>query len=277
MGSASLALELLLTDDRERAREIALKLDAENERRRKVEREVAEEARSRVIAELGSSPSGIALMSERWHSGVIGIVAARLVDEFQVPVVLVGVQGGVGRGSARTVGGFALHQALAACGEHLVAHGGHANAAGLTIEPARFAAFQSEFVRYVERTLDADACAPQIRIDAEAAITDIDLRVAASLDQLEPFGEGNPAPVFLLRGVQVSGRPKRMGSSNEHISFFAGKDGRALRCVAFRDAARLAPILEANARIDVAMTPQRNEFRGNSEVEARVVDLRPAE
>jgi single-stranded-DNA-specific exonuclease len=277
MGSASLALELLLTDDRDRAREIALKLDSENERRRKVEREVAEEARDRVLAELGPSPAGIALMSDRWHPGVIGIVAARLVDEFRVPVVLVGVQSGVGKGSARSVKGFALHQAFAACSEHLVAHGGHAGAAGLTIEPPRFEGFRDAFVGYVERTLDADSRTAEIVIDAEARPEGVDARVAASLDKLEPFGEGNPAPVLALRGVDVVGRPRRMGASNEHVAFFAGAAGRAVRCVAFREAARLAPLLESGARIDVAFTPRVNDFRGAAEVEAHVVDVRPAQ
>jgi single-stranded-DNA-specific exonuclease len=277
MGSASLALELLLTDDRDRAREIALRLDAENDRRRKVEREVAVEARDRVIAELGATPPGIALMSDRWHPGVIGIVAARLVDEFQVPVVIVGVQSGVGKGSARSVKGFELHTALAACGEHLVAHGGHAGAAGLTIEPPRFEAFRDEFVRYVERTLDLDARTPRIRIDAETTPDEVDVRVATCMEKLEPFGEGNPAPVLALRGVQVVGRPRRMGSTNEHVSFFVGKNGSALRCIAFRDAARIAPLLDGGGALDVAFTPQRNEFRGASEAEGLVVDVRPSE
>jgi single-stranded-DNA-specific exonuclease len=277
MGSASLALELLLTDDRARAREIALRLDAENDRRRKIEREVAVEARDRVIAELGASPHGIALMSDRWHPGVIGIVAARLVDEFQVPVVIVGVQAGVGKGSARSVKGFELHTALAACGGHLVAHGGHAGAAGLTIDPPRFDAFRDDFIRYVERTLDVDARTPRIRVDAETTPDEVDVRVATNLERLEPFGEGNPAPVLALRGVNVVGRPRRMGATNEHVSFFVGKGGRALRCVAFRDAARIAPLLEGGGAVDVAFTPQKNEFRGASEAEGLVVDVRPSE
>ncbi len=277
MGSASLALDLLLTDDPVRAREIALELDTENERRRKVERGVTEEARVRVFEELGASPPGIALMSDRWHPGVIGIVAARLVDEFHVPVVLVGVQAGVGRGSARSVKGFALHTALAACGEHLVAHGGHAGAAGLTIDPARFDGFRDDFARYVERTLDPESRVPEIAVDAVTTPDEITPAVAASIRRLEPFGEGNRAPVFALRGVQVVGPPRRMGASNEHVSFFAGGNGRSLRCVAFRDAARLAPMLSSASRIDVAFSPQRNDFRGNSEVEGLVVDVRPAE
>jgi single-stranded-DNA-specific exonuclease len=277
MGSASLALELLLTDDRTRAREIALQLDGENERRRKVEREVAAEARDRVLAEFGTSPPGIALMSDRWHPGVIGIVAARLVDEFQVPVVLVGVQAGVGKGSARSVKGFALHEAFAACSSHLMAHGGHAGAAGLTIDPARFDAFRDAFVGYVERKLDEESRVQQVRIDAETQPGGVDLRVAASLARLEPFGEGNPPPVLAMRRVQVVGRPRRMGDQSEHVAFFAGNAGRALRCVAFRDAARLMPMLESQPLLDVAFSPQRNEFRGNAEVEGRVVDVRPAE
>ncbi len=277
MGSASLALELLLTDDAARAREIALKLDSENEKRRLVEREVAKEARDRVLAELGATPSGIALMSDRWHPGVIGIVAARLVDEFRVPVVLIGVQAGVGKGSARSIKGFALHEALRACGSHLVAHGGHAGAAGLTIDPPRFDAFRDDFVRHVEATLDPETRLPQVDVDAETAPDAIDARAAAELDRLEPFGEGNPAPVLAMRGVQVVGQPRRMGTSNEHVSFFAGKGGRAVRFILFRDAARMAPLLESAGRVDVAFTPQRNDFRGASEVEGLVVDVRRAE
>lgn len=277
MGSASLALDLLLTDDRERARQIALRLEGENERRRAVEREVAEEARARVLEELGAEPPGIALMSDRWHPGVIGIVAARLVDEFQVPVVLVGVQAGVGRGSARSAQGVALHHALAACREHLVAHGGHANAAGLTIDPSRFGAFRDDFVRYVESAREGADAVSDLRIDAETGPHDVDATAARCLERLEPFGEGNPAPVFALRGVEVLGRPRRMGANAEHLSFFAGKDGKALRCVAFRDAARLEPLLSSSRRIDVAYTPQRNAFRGADEVEGLVKDVRPSE
>ena len=276
MGSASLALELLLTDDRVRAREIALRLDSENERRRAIERTVAEEARARVLEELGPVPSqGIALMSDRWHHGVIGIVAARLVDEFQVPVVIVGVRDGVGRGSARSVRGFALHEAFAALGTHLVAHGGHSGAAGLTIEPARFADFRREFHQYVETKLDLDARTPRLEIDADATPAQVTPELAASLERLEPFGEGNPSPVLALRGVRLAGAPRRMGSKNEHVAFFVSRDSRALRCVAFRDAARMVPLLESTPLLDVAIVPQRNVFRGAAEVEGIVVDVRP--
>ncbi|MCE9636075.1 MAG: single-stranded-DNA-specific exonuclease RecJ [Planctomycetes bacterium] len=277
MGSAELALDLLLTDDPVRAREIALRLDAENERRRTVERGVAEEARQRVLDEIGPAPrGGIALMSENWHQGVIGIVAARLVDEFHVPVVIVGVQQGVGRGSARSVKGFELHTALAACGEHLVAHGGHAGAAGLTIEPGRFSGFRDAFARYVEERLDDDTRGGSLTVDADAHPREITAEVCASLDRLEPFGEGNPPPVLALRGVSVMGVPRRMGAQNEHVAFHAGRDGNALRCVAFRNAAKWAPLLAPGSRLDIAVTPQVNSFRGNDEAEGAVVDIRPS-
>lgn len=277
MGSAELALELMLTDDPLRAREIALKLDAENDRRRAVERAVSEEARQRVLDEFkGAPPPAIALMSESWHFGVIGISAARLVDEFQVPVVLVGIQQGIGRGSARSVKGFALHEALAACGEHLVAHGGHAGAAGLTIDPSRFAGFREAFQHYAATKLDDDARRPTLWIDAEIGPEDLTAALCAELERLEPFGEGNPAPVLALRDLQVVGKPRRMGSQNEHVAFFAGRDGVAIRCVAFRDAERWAPLLEPGSRIDVAISPKRNSFRGSDEAEGMVVDIRPA-
>ena len=278
MGSAELALELMLTDDPVRAREIALKLDTENERRRTVERGVVAEARSRALDEFGPAPrGGIALMSDTWHQGVIGIVAARLVDEFHVPVVLVGVQQGVGRGSARSVKGFALHTALAACGEHLVAHGGHAGAAGLTIEPGRFGGFRDAFHRYVEEQLDDDTRGGSITIDGIAEPAQITAELCASLERLEPFGEGNPTPVLAMRGVSVVGRPRTLGASNEHVAFHAGRDGRAVRCVAVREAAKWAPLLVPGSRLDIAFQPHRNTFRGTDEAEGSVVDMRPAQ
>lgn len=282
MGSADLALELLLTEDRGRAREIALLLDRENERRRGVEREVAEDARRCVAEELsaaagGHPAGGIALMSDRWHHGVIGIVAARLVDEYRVPVVIVGVSDGVGRGSARSVRGFELHRALAACGEHLVAHGGHAGAAGLTIEPSRFPQFREAFGRYVREHLDPASSGAVVNVDAEVAPGDVSVALCADLERLEPFGEGNPAPVLALRGVTVAGTPRRMGAREEHVSFFAGTDGRALRMVAFRDGRKWDALLRPGSRIDVAFEPRRNSFRGADEPEGSVVDVRAAE
>jgi single-stranded-DNA-specific exonuclease len=278
MGDAALALELLLTDDPARASEIARRLDQDNTRRRAIEREVADEARERVLKECGSPPQGgIALMSERWHGGVIGIVAARLVDEFAVPAVLVSVHEGVGKGSARSVKGFALHDALAACGEHLIAHGGHAAAAGLTVDPAAFPAFQAAFQRYVESRLDPEDCVPSLAVDAEVSLDQLSVGLAASLERLAPFGEGNPAPVLALRRMQVIGKPRRMGDRNEHVAFFVGRDGTALRCVAFRHATQLLPLLDGSTLLDVAFTPQRNRFRGRNDLEALVLDVRPSD
>jgi len=277
MGSAELALELLLTDDPVRAREIAERLDRENERRRALEQEVTGHARELARAQVAERPDGgIALHGAGWHHGVIGIVAARLVDEFHRPVVLVSTADGVGRGSARSVPGFALHEALAACSEHLVAHGGHAAAAGLTIEPGRFPAFRDAFLRYVEETLPETSRTPELAIDAEVDLVDLDPGVAAGLERLEPFGAGNPEPVLALRDVEVVGRPRRMGRQNEHVAFHVGRDGRALRCIAFRRADDLTPWLDGGGRFDLALTLQRNTFRGANEVEGLVRDVRPA-
>ena len=278
MGSAHLALELLLTDDPVRAREIAEQLDRANEQRRAVEREVAEAALEIARRDYGARPAGgIALHGESWHHGVIGIVASRLVDTFHVPVVLVSTADGVGRGSARSVPGFALHEALEACSEHLVSHGGHAAAAGLTIRPERFDGFRAAFQRYVEQHLPEDARVPELAIDAEVGVHDLDAAVAAGLARLEPFGAGNPEPVLALRGLQVVGRPRRMGARSDHVAFHLAREGRSVRCVAFRQADALQPLLDSGRALDVALTPQLNTFRGAADVEGLVRDLRPAE
>jgi single-stranded-DNA-specific exonuclease len=174
------------------------------------------------------------------------------------------------------VAGFELHTALAACGEHLEAHGGHAQAAGLTVSPERFPAFQKAFHSYVEEQLSEEARTPTLDVDALAEVDDLTPALAASLERLEPFGRGNPEPVLGLKGVQVAGNPRRMGQNADHISFHVGRNGHAIRCVAFRKADLYEPVLRRGAPVDVAFTPQRNTFRGRTDLEARVVDLRPA-
>jgi single-stranded-DNA-specific exonuclease len=183
----------------------------------------------------------------------------------------------VGKGSARSVPGFALHEALAACSEHLVAQGGHAAAAGLTVEPERFPAFRDAFLEYAGEHLHESLRVPRLDIDAEATVEQISPGLAAAMDRLEPFGEGNRPPVFAFRRVRIVGRPRRMGERGEHVSFFAGRDGQALRCVAFRKAEALQPVLDSDEFVDVAFTPQRNRFRGRTDVEGLVHDVKLSE
>ncbi len=275
MGNARAALELLLTDDPVEARKLAEWLDDANTRRRAIERGVAEEAMERALAEFGPDPDGgIVLLGDEWHHGVIGIVAARLVDAFHVPVVMISAAGGVARGSARSVPGFVLHEALRACGEHLVAHGGHAAAAGLTIDPARFDGFRDAFTAYVRENLPIDARRPRLEVDAEVPLSALRPGLVAELARLAPFGAGNAEPVLAVRGVRVAGRARRMGQRGEHVAFHVRDEQSSLRLVAFRQAARFEPLLSDGGPIDVAFVPQRNQFRGRDEVEGVVRDIR---
>ena len=300
MGSAQLALDLLLTDDPVEAGRIAKHLDRLNNERRGIERGVAEQAVQRVIDVYGEHPAtGVVVLGDDWHHGVVGIVAARLVERFHVPAVVVSASDGVCRGSARSVPGLALHEALAACTEHLVAHGGHAMAAGLTMEPDRLEAFRAAFGDYVRENLHPDERRPRLLVDAYVRLGELGPGAVVDVGRLAPFGAGNPEPVFAARGVRVVGTPRRMGADRNHVAFHArdadgpaGSGGRvsrngsphqgtgsarAMRFVAFRIADRLVPLLDSGEPLDIAFTLQRNTFRGRDEVEGLVRDIRPSD
>jgi single-stranded-DNA-specific exonuclease len=278
MGDAGRALELLTTDDPERARVLAGELESENRSRREVERRIVAEARARVPVDAGGRPpAGIVVSGDGWNAGVVGIVAARIAEEFHRPAVVVAMDGERGRGSARTVNGFHLQRALAACGAHLEAHGGHAAAAGLEIERARLEAFASAFAREAEVHFAGSDPRPVLDIDALVAPGALEGDAVRALGALGPHGNGNPAPMLAAADLEVVGRPRTMGKSGDHVAFHVrGADGTARRAVWFGGADLLGPLLdEGGGRLSLAYRPSLNRFRGTEEVELMVEDAKP--
>ncbi len=277
LGSAELALELLLTEDEGRAREIAAALDRENRRRREIEGEILARACERVDEEYGESHAGgIVLADPTWHAGVIGIVAARLADRYCRPVALVAFDGETGRGSCRSVPAVSLPDALARCAGHLESFGGHAAAAGFTIRAGEFPAFREAFDRAVQEIAAPGDLRRRLRIDASAPLTALTPAVVQELDRLAPFGEGNPKPVFATRGLRTAGRLKRMGRDGDHIHFLVSDGTVSLRAVGFRMASRLPRLLNADAGLDIAYTPRIDEWQGRETVELELSDVVPA-
>lgn len=275
MGHAAQAVELLTTDDATRAKEIADDLANRNTERQRVERAITEEACEMVLtAGLdGEEHRAIVLASENWHGGVIGIVASRLVERFGRPAVLIAVNGdGLGQGSGRSIPGFNIAEALAACDEHLLSHGGHAMAGGLKAPPGNIDAFAKAFGDYARRHIAPEQLLPSLRIDAETTISALGHNVVDMLERMAPFGAGNSRPVIALRGCTLSCPPKRMGRTGQTISLLLSQGGKAMRAVGF-NMGDLADHLLGQETLDVAAEPMLNTFNGRTSVELRLRDV----
>ncbi len=276
MGHARLAVELLTDAPAKRCREIAEYLNQQNTERQKVERAIAAEAAEMVTARGLDDPGHriLVLASEDWHGGVIGIVASRLVQRFKRPAILVAFNGDGGQGSGRSIPGFHMRDALAACAEHLTSFGGHAMAGGIRIERDRIEPFAEAIGQYAREHLDADHLTPALDIDAETSLAALSYPVVERLERMGPFGQGNRRPVVAVRGCRVIAPPRRMGRSGGTVSLLLGQDeGPRIRAVGF-GMGDLADHLTGIRTVDVAATPKLNTFRGTTNVELELKDVR---
>ena len=256
---ADAGLELLLTGDAERARAVAAELDAVNAERRDVESRIRFAAEG-LVAEAGPAPAYV-LAGEGWHPGVIGIVAARIAERHHRPTILVALAGEEGAGSGRSIPGFDLLAGLDAAGGHLLRHGGHRAAAGLTLARDELAAFRDAFLAHAAATLAPEDLVPQLRVDAVAAGDALGLGLAEELERLAPFGQGNPSPTLLVPAVQLSD-PRPLGEGR-HVAFTLHGGGARSRCVHFGSGARLPA--EPDAAVDAAVRLEVNRWNGTTE------------
>lgn len=244
---ADAGLELLLTEDGDRGRAIADELDAINAERRDVETRIRFEAEAQVA----DHPAGNALVlaSEGWHPGVIGIVASRIVERFGRPTVMIALEDGEGSGSGRSIPTFDLLGGLNAASRHLLKHGGHKAAAGLTIAAENVDAFRAAFLEHANAVLTEDDLRPVVRIDAVAQGDALSLDLAEELQQLAPFGMGNPSVSLLVPSAHLID-PEPM-SEGRHVRFTLSAGGAKSRCVAFGNGGTLpvAPDEPADAAV----------------------------
>lgn len=276
LGQAQLAVELLATDSPERAQALAEYLHELNNSRGSLERSImlsaSKQAREFFDPE---ADAALVLADHDWHPGVIGIVAGRLVEKFHRPVVIISLDKlGIkpGQGSARSVPGFNLHEALATCSQHLVSHGGHAAAAGLKIEEANLEAFRLDFCEHAARQIKADGRIAEIAIDAEAPLSSLTLAAVEQLEKLAPFGNGNTRPLLATTGVELAQPPKRMGEGGRHISLTLRHHGVTARAVAFGQGDWADELAVVGGPISVAYRPVINHFRGRRSVDLHIVD-----
>jgi single-stranded-DNA-specific exonuclease len=274
MGHARLAVELLTTENEVRAMQIAQYLKDQNRQRQKCQRDTFKEVKQRIIRSGLNHPDRktIVLSDDNWHPGVIGIVASKVIDAFYRPTILISTTNGLGQGSGRSIAGFNLHGALQACAEHLVGFGGHEMAAGLKVQTDKIGEFAEAFEVYANVNLDHDKLESFLDIDAEARISDFDERVMRELAWLEPFGEGNPKPVFAARGVRLLAPPRRVGSRNDHLQLSIADAGGAVRCIGFGMGALEKKLLEAQT-FNVAFEPQYNTYNGQTNLQFVLSDI----
>ena len=274
MGCAPVAAELLLTEDPGRAEALSHALCALNRERQSIEGRIYEECLARLERESAGQRRSIVLAGEGWHQGVVGIVASRLAEKYACPTFMICVQDGRGKGSCRSFGGFNLFRALESCADLLEGFGGHALAAGFTILEEHIGAFRQRIDRCVEEWTGEHELASALEVDAELPDENLlTVEEVAGLDLLEPYGAGNPKPVFSLSGCTVSSLAEVGGG--RHLKLRLSRGGHLLDAIFFSVGAAETGVAPGD-RIDVTFTPQINEFRGNRSVQLQLCDLRPA-
>jgi len=273
LDTALKSLELLLAAEMETAAELANLLEAQNKDRQNVEQAVHAEAEA-MLGTLGdlNELSAIVLGSRNWHPGVIGIVASRISRLCHRPTILVSFdENGVGKGSGRSIPGFSLVEAIDICRDHLLGGGGHAMAAGISVEEAKIDSFREAFSIAARKALSDEAMTPVLELDAEVRLKDLTLSFLENYKLMEPFGQKNPEPLFLCRRVN----PKLPGRSikGKHLRLMLTQDGAGMDSVWFN-----APIGKLPPPPwDVAMRLQRSFFRGQEQWQITLEGVRTSE
>ncbi|HXQ28740.1 MAG TPA: single-stranded-DNA-specific exonuclease RecJ [Gemmatimonadales bacterium] len=278
IGEAAHGLRLLLSDDPDESAELARELETLNARRQALDQEILDDAIGLAEAELGSDPRALVLASARWHPGVIGIVASRLVERYGRPTVLVAWEDesergeSLGRGSGRSVERLDLHHALSQVGSFLEKFGGHAMAAGLTIRRDRFEAFRVAFLAAAGELVRPEDLVPAQRVDLELPLGLVSEELEKLIRYLEPCGAGNPAPVFGVRAARAVGA-RKVGAN--HLRFLIDDGSGVLPAIGFQWADAV-PDAWLSAPLDVAFRLERDDWHGRNALQARVAAMAPS-
>jgi single-stranded-DNA-specific exonuclease len=282
IGQAQDSVRLLITDDDQEARRIALYLDEENIRRQRIENRIFKEACALVDMEAGGEERrSIVLASPEWHPGVIGICASRLLDRYDKPAILIACDEatGMGKGSARSHDDFHLYEGLKACGRVLEKYGGHHSAAGLAIRLDKLEAFRELFDAVVAESAGEGAHVPFLMIDAEARLQEFSEAVVNEIAQLEPFGLCNPEPTFASPAFDSFSSQVVNGG---HLKLKIREDGVGYDAIGFNLAERFHALSPDKAssprgRIKIAFIPQINEWQGVRSVQLKIKDIKRVE
>lgn len=281
LGQAQLGVELLTCEDPERAIALAQYIDQLNKNRDSLERRILRAANKMLREEYDpANEPALVLAAPDWHLGVIGIVAGRLASAHHRPVVIISIDPLGNRpavGSCRTSCGVDLHAALGQCSDHLIKFGGHAAAAGISIDPNQINAFREEFCQQVIEQVSVGEMVPDLDIDAETFVGQLSINMMNDLEKLAPFGQDNPRPVLCASGVKLAKAAQPMGAEGRHLSVQLEQDSATIRAVAFGKGEWVPQLSDTEALYDFAFRPVVNEFRGRRSVEVQLIDFRPSE
>lgn len=269
---AAAGVELLITDDDARAAELAADLERENGHRQAVERELLAAADELLAGTEPAKQKVLVLAGDDWHSGVIGIVASRLVDRYYRPVVMISVRDGIGKGSCRSIPSFDIFRALEQCADLLVQFGGHRQAAGLTVEAANIDALRERLNAVAAATLSEDDYQPVLDIDSRVALAEVDAALVEQLACLAPYGLGNPCPVFACEKLAVAG-VRAVGQDGRHLKLRVKQAGASGEVIGW-DMGGLAERLSGDTAIDLAFVPEYNEWQGQRHIQLKACDVR---
>ena len=272
MDDAGKAVQLFIAETKEIALDFAKQLHSDNTERREADKSITKEA----IEQLQATPDWMdrkstVVFQPHWHKGVVGIVASRLIEHHYRPTIVLTQSGEYAAGSARSVPGFNLYEAIHACKEHLLAYGGHFAAAGMTLALDQIDAFRNKFEEVVSSTLPDELLTPEIVIDTELKLSDINTKFFSIICQMEPFGPENMHPVFIAKGVKDTGYSKLV--KEEHIKFSV-TDGKAvLNGIGFNMASKI-DIVKIKSPFDIVFTIEENEWNGNTSLQLKAIDIK---
>jgi single-stranded-DNA-specific exonuclease len=277
MDAAVRGVELLLSDDPAEAERIAGTLEEVNSSRQAADRNLLVEALALIESTYDPVVDrAIVLAGKDWHPGVIGIVASRVVERFHRPTVMIALDAdGRGRGSARSVSGFHLLEALTACAAHLDAFGGHRYAAGLAIRDDRVDGFRAAFQGYARERLDARSLLPTLTIDLELTLEAIDTPLYQALGRFGPYGPGNPEPVVALSEVSARGYPRIVGE--DHLKMLVARNGATLDTIGFNMGSLMQELDLNRGPLTIACRLRENTYLGRSAIQGRLIDVLPGD
>lgn len=270
MDDAKKAVQLFIEDDYNKALEFAEMLHSDNTDRKEADSNITAEALEIINADQSlQNKKTTVVFRDHWHKGVVGIVASRLIETYYRPTVVLTQSGGVAAGSARSVPGFNLYEAIHACREFLLGYGGHFAAAGLSLLPENVEPFASRFEEVVSSTIDEQLLIPEIIIDTEVSFKDLTQGFYNIICQMEPFGPENMRPVFLAKNVADTGYSKIV--KEEHIRFVVKQENISFTGIGFNLASKFSLLSHP---VDMVFTLDENEWNGNTGLQLKIIDLR---
>jgi single-stranded-DNA-specific exonuclease len=274
LGDANRAVELFTTEDPQKALELAQVLEGENTERRKIDEMTFSHALQLVESQINfDTDLGIILHDDNWHPGVIGIVASRLVEKFQRPTVMLTTVDGVAKGSARSIPGFNIYDALQNCDDLLLQFGGHEAAAGLALEIQNLDIFRARFNSILKRNMKESDILPEIHIDAKLHFSEISPKFIRVLEQFAPFGPGNMRPVFMSENVSLVYPPRIVGSNHIVTSFRQNGNEKVFDAIGFNLGAFASLIDKTKNLVDIVYTIESIQKEGKTYPQIRLKDI----